>query len=1367
MGIFGNKSEKDSDPNQVDPKQNGKSPSRKGSLANTISRNIIENQPRTIFVNIPHSPEIEGAQHTPSTFVTNKIKTSKYTALNFFPKNLALQYKNIANFYFTALVILQCFSIFQTASPILNAAPIVIILCVTAIKDGVEDLKRHESDGEINHKPTYIIYNWHNYNHHADSSMLVVIKNFFHNLRKSFFKYFAYVLWSPYTFIVYLINLRKKKEELVIEKQPTRILPQDYIFADDAVDIKTETIELQAAPVSKNQILQSNRLHAGIIDETEASSDTPSFARPHSRNLSVDTESAVRKSLNRRSILSFRSTKKEKEIWKLMQWENVKVGDFVFLRDNDEIPADLIIISTSEPENTCFVETKNLDGETNLKSRVGNLDLAHLNTPELCASLKATIDVEPPNSILHSFNATMKVYGLGDESDDVPQSPTSQIISPPKQYPISINGILLRGCILRNTKWLIGIAVYTGADSRIMMNAGITPSKRSRIDRLLNPQVFVNFMVLSALCLVCATLSAAYQLSFLWQDSPWIGNPGTGDSGGYSAGYSFFLTFFLSMILFQNIIPIALVISVEGTKLVQSFFIFLDDDLKDPDSGRRCVPNCWNLCDDLGQIEYIFSDKTGTLTSNNMEFRKASINGVVYGGDYVTEAMMGAAIRRAEKLDSKNLIEGNEEKGKRMMETMSKLFDTKYVSPKLDFIDENIHIDIAKNNSHAGYIREFFTLLALCHTALIEKKDDEETGKKLYLYRSQSPDETALVKTAKDVGFAFLGKKDGNTLLDIMGTQRVYQLLNVLEFDSDRKRMSVLVRRPEGDIILLCKGADSVIYERLAPDVNNALKTKTSEDLKSFANEGLRTLCLAYRPISEEEYFKWNEEFKRAQALIFNRDEEVSKVSEKIEHDLVLMGATAIEDKLQDGVPETIQSLIEAGIKIWVLTGDKMETAINIGYACNLLKKESKLITIRKESELSAKEQIVEALKENWTSEGIPISDKPMALVIDGDTLKDALHKSSKQFLLELGCRCKAVICCRVSPLQKSQVVHLVRNGLGSLCLAIGDGANDVSMIQSADVGIGISGKEGMQAVMASDYSFGQFRFLKKLLLVHGRWAYIRTAEMAFNYFFKNGMFLFVLFWYQFDNAFSATFVIEYTFNVFYNTIFTILITLAIGTFDQDIDDKTLMKYPRLYLKGLQQTVFTMERFWLAIFDAIYQSVVIYYFGRWIFHIIAFRDGIDPRMDDLGTFLAWNIILLTNFNGAATIHRWSWIMFLAVILSILIWIIFCVIFVSTSTFSGTYGQQYSLLASGSFWFGFFLVTVSAITPKLLIKYVQRTCFPTDSDIIREDTKFIKGKLLKQQKKREKQAKANKHDEISVLDDDVEHNKSEISAPIIN
>ncbi|KAJ3156875.1 hypothetical protein HDU86_003410 [Geranomyces michiganensis] len=1279
------------------------------------------NAKRRVYVNTPLVPPyIDTRTNEPVfTYPSNKVRTSKYSPLTFLPKNLFEQFRSVANFYFTSLVILQAFPPFMQVSVVLTGAPVVIIVAATAIKDAIEDYKRHRADASVNKAHIYLLENWENVNAVEAYGWRVTARRLTKRTKKA------------------LSGLFRAVRDLIMAKKgpkgppkPAALRAQDYVKQDST------------PPAS-----ESERESSG------GGGDSGVPAGPAGNGASSHTCSPATA-----------ADESSGPLWTLDKWENVRVGDFVLLQNNDPIPADIVIISTSEPDGLCYVETKNLDGETNLKVRRGVPAFDWVSTPEDCTKIQAWLDSEPPTSNLYTYNGVLHVPdpssleqaasprlsassrrsgpGRSAAGEQTEMMETRRAGPPPKPdevVPLSTTSLLLRGCVLRNTRWLIGLAVYTGTDTKIMLNSGKTPSKRSRIDRQINPQVLVNFMLLSGMCLVCAVVAAIYSGSFGFEGAVFAGvqfdtviTGPTAKSDFETPSYTAFVTFFLCMIIFQAIIPIALVISVELAKLFQSAMIHFDEEMYDPDSDRHATPQAWNLCDDLGQIEYIFSDKTGTLTCNMMEFRKCTINGAAYGNTFVSEAAMGAAEREGRVVDEDEANAQRAEVEKEMREGMKQLGGDRYAAEQLSFVDAELVQHLRDNNVQSRRIREFFTLLAVCHTVLVEKPD--QSNPDALEYKAQSPDEAALVAAARDVGFAFLERNDNRVTVDVMGQRRTYTILHVLEFNSDRKRMSVIIQRPEGDMILLCKGADSIIYDRLSKDNDQDLMDVTSQHLETFANEGLRTLCLSYRPISHEHYVRWEERYRAAQALIENRDEETDAVAETIERDLILMGATAIEDKLQEGVPETIALLAKAGIKIWVLTGDKMETAINIGFAANLLRRDMTLIVVRSTSLDATFRQLTEALERFWNADGqatnaategdggtpaAGAAPDSYAFIIDGESLKFALEPRCKALLLELGCRCAAVVCCRVSPLQKAMVVQLVRKGLGAMCLAVGDGANDVSMIQEADVGIGIAGKEGLQAVMAADYSVGQFRFLGRLLLVHGRWAYMRTAEMVLNYFYKNVVYLFVLFWYQFDNGFSASTITDYTYSMFFNTLFSLLPTIALGTLDQDVNDRISMMVPQLYLKGIRQTLYTMERFWLYLFDGIYQSVVCYFFAYFIYRdSIPNREGWDATKDDMGTFLAMSIIITVNLYAAMCFMNWTWIVGFAVVATLLIWIIYLIAFV-TQVINPEYGQAVVLLREVSFWAGVLVTVVVALGPKYVYRYAAATLWPSDTDLIRE------------------------------------------------
>jgi phospholipid-translocating ATPase len=307
-----------------------------------------------------------------------------------------------------------------------------------------------------------------------------------------------------------------------------------------------------------------------------------------------------------------------------------------------------------------------------------------------------------------------------------------------------------------------------------------------------------------------------------------------------------------------------------------------------------------------------------------MEFQKCSVNGVAYG-EGITEAMLGAAMREGRDTSAFNptLKSGQIAAQKKdMVSKMQRLFKNRFFQEdKLTLVSPKLVDDMSDRSSpQRQCIINFFRALALCHSVLADRPDPDSLNR--LEYKAESPDEAALVAAARDVGFPFLNRSNAAIEIEVMGQPEKHQPLRLLEFNSTRKRMSVVVRTPEGRILLICKGADSVIYQRLRADHDVELKERTAKDLEDFANAGLRTLCIAYKYVSEEAYENWVRVYDAAAAATVEREEEIEKACEFIEFDLTLLGATALEDKLQVGVPEAIAQLRKAGIKLWILTGN-------------------------------------------------------------------------------------------------------------------------------------------------------------------------------------------------------------------------------------------------------------------------------------------------------------------------------------------------------------------------------------------------------------------------------------------------------------
>ncbi|KAK4886421.1 hypothetical protein RN001_002692 [Aquatica leii] len=922
--------------------------------------------------------------------------------------------------------------------------------------------------------------------------------------------------------------------------------------------------------------------------------------------------------------------------WEPINWLHVVVGDIVKVHNNDFFPADLVLLSSSEPQGMSFIETANLDGETNLKVRRALPCTSRLTTKDQLCSLNGTVECEPPNRHLYEFIGVLK------ETNKLAQ-------------PLGPDQILLRGAMLRNTSWVFGLVIYTGHETKLMRNSTTAPLKRSSIDKLTNIQILLLFGILLTMCIICAACNEVWTNKHSNKD--WY----IGLEEVFNQNFMYNLLTFI--ILFNNLIPISLQVTLEVVRFIQAIFINMDIEMYHKETNTPAMARTSNLNEELGQVKYIFSDKTGTLTRNIMEFKKCAIGNTIYNID---ESLL---------------------------------------------VLQHIH----SGHKNAELLKELLVLLSVCHTVVPEKTPEDTI-----IYHAASPDERALVYGACKFGYKFLSRTPDQVEIDALGERQIYEILNVIEFTSTRKRMSVIVKDPQNRIKLLCKGADTVIYERLEipqTEYSDALL----QQLELFATEGLRTLCCAVATLSNEDYTKWKQTYHQACTSLSNREANIENAANLIERNLKLVGATAIEDKLQDGVPETIAALLKADINIWVLTGDKQETAINIGYSSKLIVHGMPIIILNEDSLDSTRESV---LRHN-DDLGVNLEKQnEIALIVEGKTLKYALSCDLRSDFLKLCVSCKVVVCCRVSPMQKAEVVEYITQYTKTVTLAIGDGANDVAMIQKAHVGVGISGQEGLQAACASDYSIAQFRFLLRLLLVHGAWNYLRMCKLILYSFYKNICLYVIELWFAYYSGWSGQIIYERWTIGLYNVIFTALPPFALGLFEKTCSADVMLKYPKLYKPSQNGELFNVKVFWVWVFNGMIHSAFLFWFTLLACeHDILWMNGRDGGYLLLGNCVYTYVVVTVCYKAGLVTNYWTWPTHFAIWGSIVLWILFLIIY---SNFWPVIpignimtGMYIMLFTSAIFWLGLLLIPTVTITPDFVYKVIKGTIFKSLSAAMRE------------------------------------------------
>ncbi|ETB61674.1 hypothetical protein YYC_01517 [Plasmodium yoelii 17X] len=1429
---------------------------------------------------------------------TNSVITSKYTIFNFIFLNAYEQFHKISNIYFFIIGVLQLVPELTATNRIPTILfPLSIVLIANAINDAYEDWNRHRTDKIENNRVCYVISD-------GDLSQPNISSNVF------------------IKFIQYLKNILFKKSK--------KIDSIESYYDDEEEDEEEE-----------------------VIDEI---ADTNYFINSYDDRLE-NIDGTIQK-----------------------RWKDIEVGDIIICRRSDFFCADILLLSSSDPNGICFAETSSLDGETNLKVKevnkyiFNNLTYNIDEAIEKAKKLRGYILSEKPNKNLSTMNGA--IYLESDVNTDVTNnkeikksisegSSHREEIETKKdinnnfienksnddlnsykhddkyvKLPFDEKNFVLRGCKLKNIDWVIGMAIYIGKETKIQMNSLKPVIKYSKLEILTNKLTIIIWLIQVFMCIISAYYSAvivSFSKKSKFKYLPFnLVDPRAPIVSGI-------VSFFSWIVITANFIPICLIVTMSFVKVVQAYFISCDNNMvykveenipsfvesrqksmksrknfsieidethnklnegksmvgTDKKNGTNpsdstkiilnseddnsdifkkkstrmrtfkesreksyisfnAIPRTSSLIEELGQIEYIFSDKTGTLTCNVMEFRKCAINGISYGTG-LTE------IKR--KILKKNNIPIPQEPVD---------LDPKNKTPNVNIVDKKLVNQLKDVNhfNHASLIY-FFLHLAINHCVMCDTSDNVNT------YSSSSPDEEALVYAAKHFGITFLYRKDGKCGIKIFDKVYEIDILATVEFTSKRKMSTIVCRIPVpsnespeptpidnddmsrprnvngvtndirntiekwnngnlttgkggngmGDspvnlstekelnissaaieqvkdnvansdvkkekminkesnkiekknskdkqtetnndvisckntkkhkIVVFCKGAGCVIIKKLAKKTD--VDDLTIEHMETYADEGLRTLCIAYKELSQEEFAVWYNSYKEASLSLNGREENIEKIAEDIEKDLILQGVTGIEDKLQEGVGATIEDLRLSGIHVWMLTGDKIETAINIGIATNLIDNGSEQFIYTEELALNEDllmkkldediiyiEKSLNLLHFNFDTNKVEesffkkmISNKYKntdslaldhdtykedmtlnnnVLIVDGNVLDILLSKPFERKFFYLADKCSSVICGRVSPYQKGSIVSSANRLLKKNTLAIGDGANDCNMIKMANIGVGIRGQEGVQAFNSSDYGISQFRFLRNLILIHGRLSYRRISKLVVYMFYKNIVFIFPLFIYGSISLYSGQ-KIYYEFLLhLYNVMFTSLPIVILAILDKDVSLNTALNNPCLYKLGIHNFYFNINKFISWVLNSLFQGLLVFIIPLYFlaYYNIPSSTGEPFDIWSIGCVTYLLAVLIVNIKILLETYYLNTSPIVAVSMSIISFIIMSIAFSFIGIGNKSFlGVAILLVKSLRFWLVLLLVLFTALTRDYVYKVYKKNFYPEAYHLLQDE-----------------------------------------------
>ncbi|KAI4293224.1 phospholipid-translocating ATPase [Pancytospora philotis] len=850
---------------------------------------------------------------------------------------------------------------------------------------------------------------------------------------------------------------------------------------------------------------------------------------------------------------------------------DLDAGEFLLVEKHEEIPADAIILRGRNKlgcTGYCFVDTANLDGESNLKKRVSPLSLkyecdrrsgAHKGSDKEAYDEKKqcpcfmhaggcvkAFTLEDTGDTFSDFCCRLELDGKsrGDAASGSAKEPCGLVSDANEDCVVAASkNVMLRGSLLRNTDLAVCLVVAVGPNTKQGKSSLQIRKGKSLFEKKMD-HILLIVAVIYAVMLISTTAVGAY-MSYSNSNVQYINN--------YSRVGEVVKLLFSNYILYSYLVPLSLYVMIEVTRLIHASYIKYDRDMKV--DGHKSICRNSNVIEDLGMIDYVLTDKTGTLTKNSMTLKHF------------------------------------------------------HVSSSPDLVSSHEALTQYAPGQDSAVARDFQLLLM---NILVCNSIEVLNGN----YEGISQDELCFLKMLKEHGYELLERDEEFVRIKMGDEEMRLDILHTVEFSSKRQSMSIVAKLGDRHLFF-AKGSDQRLLDREAHGDTLRLLSKLCD---------YRVLVLVAKELTGEEAAEVLRLKRKSSATA--EDGTLDTVDGFI-RDATYLGATLIEDELQDDVRQTVEMMRAAGIKIWMITGDKRETALSCARNCGIIDGQTAY------REMDGRE-VLEQLKEQsrapsrWSlfsglgrareedddsgeaaqrsearagpgyisPDSVESISSPTSSPTNSpasssnNTAESSMENSAENASDEPLFDCNSVIIYRTTPSQKGRIAAQMAKA-GLCTLSIGDGNNDVEMLKDANVGVGIIGKEGTQASLAADFAIPCFRVLQHLLFIHGRYNLMRYAKVAINAYYKNLVFIFIQYFYNFYNAASGKSIYDSFFLNYYNLFFTSLIPFSIALFDRDIPASKILADTSTYKNG--RVLFCKQFIWANIAFSIIESAAIFF----------------------------------------------------------------------------------------------------------------------------------------------------------------------------